>query len=170
MPNSRLAALGRTDRERETERERERERDKLTESHFLSQCQKPRGLRPRGKYREKYILWFLRSLVSPSDCLKVFSVQVKEELKSDLMRSIHLPGPLTPTSGGSTLEAAIRSGDLNLYPGGARPKTRKEVKAEFKENKKVSARCSGAWVAKVGPGLQNEKKERKELKRHKSDG
>ena len=37
------------ERERQRERETERERDKLTESHFLSRCQKPRGLRPRGK-------------------------------------------------------------------------------------------------------------------------
>ena len=42
-------ALG-CSRNGQTERQRDRETDKLTESHFLSRCQKPRGLRPRGKY------------------------------------------------------------------------------------------------------------------------
>ena len=37
--------------DKQRDRERERERDKLTESHFLSRCQKPRGLRPRGNMR-----------------------------------------------------------------------------------------------------------------------
>ena len=52
VPNSRWGALG---MDKQRDRERERERDKLTESHFLSRCQKPRGRRPRGGEMKTYI-------------------------------------------------------------------------------------------------------------------